>query len=120
MRMLVAAISREQHIAPCSEATPPTLQGHMAEPIPPSPDEPDQPAHDPRLEIPEVLRTPLRQSEYDPVAGSKKARKEALDTSGMGRAWAMALDFAALELNTYPMFSVDRVTPRINCAPFSR
>jgi phenylpropionate dioxygenase-like ring-hydroxylating dioxygenase large terminal subunit len=27
---------------------------------------------------------------------------------------AMALDFAALELNTYPMFSVDRVTPRIN------
>lgn len=26
----------------------------------------------------------------------------------------MALDFAALELHTYPMFSADRVTPRIN------
>jgi F0F1-type ATP synthase assembly protein I len=61
-------------------------------------DEPEidtTPARDPRLEIPEILRTPVRQSQFDPVVGSKEggAKKEAIDTAGMGRAWAMALDF---------------------------
>lgn len=65
----------------------------MADQSPPSPDETGQPERDPRLEIPEVLRTPVRKPEYDPVTGSRKSRKEVVDASGIGRAWAMSLDF---------------------------
>jgi ATP synthase protein I len=63
-------------------------------------DEPDRedegtpaPAPDPRLTIPEVLRQPAKLPDYDPVVGTKEARAEAHDVAGMGRAWAMALDF---------------------------
>lgn len=51
---------------------------------------------DPRLEIPEVLRTPVRQSHFDPVTGSnggKKKKGEGVDATGMARAWATAMDF---------------------------
>jgi ATP synthase protein I len=53
---------------------------------------------DPRLEIPEVLRTPVRQPAIDPVTGeslSPSGEKAAptIDTTAMGKAWAMGLDF---------------------------
>lgn len=48
---------------------------------------------DPRLAIPEVLRRPRPRSDYDPVTGTKEARTEAHDVTGMGKAWATALDF---------------------------
>lgn len=52
---------------------------------------------DPRLEIPEVLRTPVRQSTVDPVTGNPlsggSTRSGGFDAAGMGRAWAMGFDF---------------------------
>lgn len=64
-------------------------------PTPPPPDDlpADAPSRDPRLEIPEVLRTPVRQSNFDPVTGNKADRKDIADAAGIGRAWAVALDF---------------------------
>src|SRR5262245_45359227 len=59
----------------------------------PQPDERDPAPPDPRLQIPEVLRTPVRQPDLDPVFGYKKARYQASEMSSMGRAWAMAMDF---------------------------
>jgi ATP synthase protein I len=58
-----------------------------------TPSPPPNPSKDPRLEIPEVLRTPVRKSQYDPVSGSKSNRYPAVDTSVMGRAWGIAFDF---------------------------
>src|SRR5262245_25030546 len=55
----------------------------------PSPPDPS----DPRLQIPEVLRTPVRKPDLEPVFGDKKERAEASEMSSMGRAWAMAMDF---------------------------
>ena len=48
---------------------------------------------DPRLEIPEVLRTPIKRPDYDPTYGNAKARPATDDVRGMGRAWAIAMDF---------------------------
>ncbi len=63
-------------------------------PISPNPD--PSPHSDPRLDIPEVLRTPVRQSNMDPVTGDPAAAhgtESTIDAAGMGRAWAIALDF---------------------------
>jgi F0F1-type ATP synthase assembly protein I len=53
------------------------------------------PHHDPRLDIPEVLRAPVRQPAIDPLTGGPvKDRDSApIDAAGMGRAWGIALDF---------------------------
>ncbi len=48
---------------------------------------------DPRLEIPEVLRTPVKKPDYDPTYGDKASRPNNDDVRGMGRAWAIAMDF---------------------------
>ena len=48
---------------------------------------------DPRLEIPEVLRTPVKKPDYDPTYGNKASRVNSDDVRGMGRAWAIAMDF---------------------------
>ena len=48
---------------------------------------------DPRLEIPEVLRTPVKKPDYDPTYGDKGSPVNADDVRGMGRAWAIAMDF---------------------------
>lgn len=45
------------------------------------------------MEIPEILRTPVRQSEFDSVYGKKGARPKNSDLTGFGRAWGVALDF---------------------------
>jgi len=50
-------------------------------------------ARDSRLEIPEVLRKPVPRPEYDPAAGKLERSHEPSDMVGMGKAWAIALDF---------------------------
>jgi hypothetical protein len=68
----------------------------MAEDSPESHQDPSPSPRDPRLEIPEVLRTPVPKSNFDPVTGSNggKVRKgEGVDATGMARAWATAMDF---------------------------
>ena len=57
------------------------------------PNTPPSPPRDPRLEIPEVLRTPIQKPDYDPVFGDKGGRPNTPDLAGAGRAWAVALDF---------------------------
>lgn len=60
----------------------------------PNDDPPSRP--DPRLEIPEILRTPVRQSNMDPVTGDQRTGRSSqstIDTTGMGKAWAMGFDF---------------------------
>jgi len=61
----------------------------------PNPNDDPPAQRDPRLEIPEVLRTPVRQSNMDPVTGNPSTghKAQAIDTAGMGRAWAMGFDF---------------------------
>jgi F0F1-type ATP synthase assembly protein I len=54
---------------------------------------PPEPPRDPRLEIPESLRTPIRKPDYDPVYGDKASRPKTDDLSNVGRGWAIALDF---------------------------
>ncbi|MBC7833496.1 MAG: AtpZ/AtpI family protein [Phycisphaerales bacterium] len=51
------------------------------------------PTRDPRLEIPEVLRTPVAQSEYDPVYGTRANQPRLPDLSSVGRAWGTAMNF---------------------------
>lgn len=60
------------------------------EPTPP----PDaSPGRDPRLEIPEVLRTPIRKPDYNPMYGDTGDRPNTTDLSAASRAWVTALDF---------------------------
>ncbi|MFN7021344.1 MAG: AtpZ/AtpI family protein, partial [Phycisphaerales bacterium] len=60
-------------------------------------DDPEQGQHpynrDPRLEIPEILRSPVKQSNYDPVYGSRANRPSTPELAGAVKAWAIALDF---------------------------
>jgi ATP synthase protein I len=54
---------------------------------------PDAP-RDPRLDIPDVLTKPVKKPDYDPTHGKKSARPASGDdVRGMGRAWAIAMDF---------------------------
>lgn len=48
---------------------------------------------DPRLEIPEVLRKPVPQGNFDPVYGSATHRPKPLNLEGAGRAWGTAMNF---------------------------
>jgi len=50
-------------------------------------------ADDPRLAIPEVLRKPVVKPDFDPVYGDKNSRGKDPGIAGMGRAWAISLDF---------------------------
>ncbi len=45
------------------------------------------------MEIPEVLRTPVKKPDYDPTYGNSASRPSSDDVRGMGRAWAIAMDF---------------------------
>lgn len=57
------------------------------------PDTPPNAPRDPRLEIPEILRTPVEKPDYDPVYGDQQSRPYAPNLAGAGRAWAVAFDF---------------------------
>lgn len=69
------------------------------EPQPPPPDEPVMPSielppipgHDPSLEIPKELRTPIRQPELPGTPGAKGTGARSI--AGLGVGFAMALDF---------------------------
>jgi hypothetical protein len=53
---------------------------------------------DPRLEIPELLRTPAPKAAYDPVYGRRSPRQGSPQFVGAARAWATALDFVFMVL----------------------
>lgn len=57
--------------------------------------DPSQPPHrDPRLEIPQVLRTPVRKADLSPMQGGPATgQSTSPEVAGAGRAWATAMDF---------------------------